>query len=175
MLAAATEQLLARGYEGLSVSEVAGSAGVALTTVYRRWPTKADLAAAVVSDLAAVSNPLPDTGTLEGDLSRLLAQILELLRRPEVERIVRAATTLPASVGGAVEARNAFFQARTAGSAQLVSRAIARGELPAGTDPEVVIEFLVGPAYLRLLLSGRPLDDALLAESVQRTLAAFRG
>jgi AcrR family transcriptional regulator len=174
-LAAATEQLLARGYEGLSVSEVAESAGVALTTVYRRWPTKADLAAAVVGDLAAVSNPLPDTGTLEGDLSRLLAQILELLRRPEVERIVRAATTLPASVGGAVEARNAFFQARTAGSAQLVSRAIARGELPADTDPEVVIEFLVGPAYLRLLLSGRPLDDALLAESVQRTLAAFRG
>jgi hypothetical protein len=42
-----------------------------------------------------------------------------------------------------------------------------------GTDPTVFVEFLVAPAYLRLLLLDRPLDDDLLEHSVRRTVAAF--
>jgi hypothetical protein len=51
------------------------------------------------------------------------------------------------------QARTAFHRMRTAGSAQVAVRTIERGELPAGTDPEAVIEQLVAPAYLRLLLT----------------------
>jgi hypothetical protein len=41
----------------------------------------------------------------------------------------------------------------------LVERGIARGELRAGLDPEMVTDLLLGPIYYRLFLSGSPLDD----------------
>lgn len=173
VLRAALEQLLQHGYDGLSMGEVAKAAGVAETTVYRRWPTRADLAVAALGEWVATANPLPDTGTLEGDLRALLAQILELLRRPEVVRILHAAAAVGASVAGAQEAREAFWRTRFSGAAELVERAIARGELPERTDREPLIEFLVGPAYVRLLLTGQPLDEELLQQSVERTLAAY--
>jgi AcrR family transcriptional regulator len=173
VLDAALALMLERGYDGLSVADVAQAADVAETTVYRRWPTKAELAAAAIGELAAAENPLPDTGSLEGDLTTLLTQIVELLRRPDIARVARASVALSSDDPDQAQARTAFYRMRTAGSAQVAVRAIERGALPAGTDPEAVIEQLVAPAYLRLLLTGGPLDDALVTASVQRTLAAF--
>lgn len=172
-LDAALAQLLQRGYEGLNIRDVADAAGIAETTVYRRWPTKAALAAAAIEQLAAADNPLPDTGTLEGDLRVLLGQILGVLRRPEIQRLVRAAVAL-ADTPSVNQSSATFFAARFAGSAEVARRAIARGELARDTDAEAVIEHLVAPAYLRLLLTGRPLDAHLEQESVRRTLAAYR-
>jgi AcrR family transcriptional regulator len=173
VLDAALALLLERGYDGFSIADVAQAADVAETTVYRRWPTKAELATAAIGELAATENPLPDTGSLEGDLTALLTQIVELLRRPDIERIARASAALSSDDPEQARARTAFYRMRTAGSAHVAVRAIERGELPAGTDPEAVIEQLVAPAYLRLLLTGGPLDHTLIADSVQRTLAAF--
>lgn len=150
-------------------------AGVAETTVYRRWPSTHDLAADAIAPLARSDNPIPDTGSLEGDLRALLAQIVDLIRRPEVERIVRAAATLDSANPTAVQARKALWCSRFEGSAEIVHRAIARAELPKGTDPEMLIEFLVAPAYLRPLLLDRPIDDALCEQSVSNTLAAYAG
>jgi AcrR family transcriptional regulator len=173
ILTATSEQLIAGGYDALTVNEVAAAAGVAITTVYRRWPTKAELAAAALGELAATANPMPDTGRIETDLRALLAQILGLLRRPEIARLVRAVAAIDPDTPGADAARVAFWQTRFAGSASIVTRAIARGEIDAAAEPEAVIELLVGPAYLRLLLTGRPLDAELEAESLRRTLAAY--
>ena len=173
VLGAALQRLLVVGYDGLNVRDVARMAEVAETTVYRRWPTTHDLAAAAVAHLTYTDNPIPNTGTLEDDLRALLRQILDLLRRPEVERILRAAAALDIRSPDAVEARRKFWRSRFAGSAHIVDRAIERGELPVGTDPGEFIEFLVAPAYLRLLLLDRPLDDDLLEHSVRLTVAAF--
>jgi AcrR family transcriptional regulator len=173
VLDAALALLLERGYDGLSVAEVARVAEVAETTVYRRWPTKAELVTAAIGELAANENPLPDTGSLRGDLTTLLTQIVDLLRRPEIERLARASVAVTGDDSGQAQARTAFYRMRTAGSAQVAVRAIERGELPAATDPEAVIEHLVAPAYVRLLLTGGRLDAALVTDCVQRTLAAF--
>jgi AcrR family transcriptional regulator len=173
VLDAALAQLLREGYDGLNVRDVARAAEVAETTVYRRWATKHDLAAAAVAHLAQAENPIPDSGTLEGDLRALLSQIFALLRQPEVERMLRTVAALDSRNIDAVEARKNFWRSRFAGSAHIVERAVDRGELPMGTDPAVFVEFLVAPAYLRLLLLDRPLDDDLLEHSVRRTVAAF--
>jgi hypothetical protein len=45
----------------------------------------------------------------------------------------------------------------------LVERGIERGELPAGSDPTLIIETTVGPLWLRLLLTGEPLDRSFAA------------
>ncbi|MEH3142908.1 MAG: TetR/AcrR family transcriptional regulator [Mycobacterium kyogaense] len=173
VLEAALDHLLAAGLTGLSVRDVAAAAGVAETTVYRRWPTPTDLAAAALAEFARSENPIPDTGTFEGDLRALLGQIVDMVSRPEVERLLRAAAALDSALQGAVEARAVFWQGRFAGGARIVERAIERGEVPPDTGPAGVIEFLVAPVYLRLLLLDLPLDDALLEASVRNTLAAY--
>jgi AcrR family transcriptional regulator len=173
VLDSALAQLLDAGYDGLSIRDVARAAGVAETTIYRRWPTTHDLAAAAIAHLAHAENPIPDTGTLDGDLRALLSQIFDLLRRPEVARILRAAAALDGERSDAAEARKSFWRSRFAGSAQIVDRAVERGELRVGADPDELIEFLVAPAYLRLLLLDRPIDDALLGLSVRNTIAAY--
>ena len=173
VLDAALNQLITHGYNALTVANVAREAGVAETTVYRRWPTPADLASGAVAHLAQADNPVPDTGTLEGDLYALLSQIIRMVRRQEVEWILRAAASLDGGNPAFVQARKSFWRTRFAGAALIVERAIERGELAADTDPDSVIELLVAPTYVRLLLLDRPLDDELLEGSVQRTLKAF--
>jgi AcrR family transcriptional regulator len=173
VLDAALAQLLEGGLDALTVREVARAAEVAETTIYRRWPTTHDLAAAAIAHYAHTENPIPDTGSLERDLETLLSQIFGLLRRPEIERILRAASALDSGSSDAVEARNGFWSGRFSGSARIVERAVERGEVPTGTDAGELIEFLVAPAYLRLLLLDRPIDDALLHRSVRNTVAAY--
>lgn len=173
VLDAALSELVNHGYEGLTIANVARVAGVAESTVYRHWPTPAELAAGAIGHLAESDNPVPNTGSLAGDLHALLSQIAELLRRPEVERILRAAAALDAANPTAVEARKSFWDKRFAGAAVIVERAVRRGELDAVNDPDTVIEYLVAPTYVRLLLLDRPIDAGLIEGSVERTLGAF--
>lgn len=170
ILRAATQILLDEGYENLSVNRVAAAAGVAETTIYRRWPTQAHLAAAAIADLAGAQNPIPDTGTLEDDLRALLTQIVGLLEQPGVRRVIRTVISLDESDPTITDLKAEFWATRFAGSAAIVTRAIARGELPADTDPHEVIEELCSPVYFRTLVTGRPLDDAVVDSSVGMVL-----
>ncbi|MGV9789634.1 TetR-like C-terminal domain-containing protein [Streptomyces sp. NPDC003435] len=170
VLRAAADVLLTEGYEQLSFARVAAAAEVAETTVYRRWPSRARLAADALAELAGAENPVPDTGTLEGDLRAFLAQIVELVARPEVLRVLRTVVSLAAEDDEVARAKEAFWAGRFAGGAALVERAVARGELPADSDPYEVIEDLAALVYFRLLVTGRPLDGRVVDRSVARVL-----
>ncbi|MFE5896940.1 TetR-like C-terminal domain-containing protein [Streptomyces sp. NPDC056488] len=171
VLRAAADLLLNEGYEQLTIARVAAAAQVAETTVYRRWRNKAHLAADALSELARVENPIPDTGTLEGDLRALLVQIVAILERPEVRRVLLAVVALPAGDPEAVRAKDAFWAERFAGAAALVRRAVERGELPVDADPYELIEDLAAPVYFRLLVTGRPLDGRFVDRSVALVLS----
>ncbi|MFG3122037.1 TetR-like C-terminal domain-containing protein [Streptomyces sp. NPDC048201] len=171
VLRATAEVLLREGYERLTIARVAAAAQVAETTVYRRWPSKAHLAADALSELARTGNPIPDTGTLEGDLRALLGQVVALVERPKVRRVVLTIVSLAADDDEVVAAKAAFWEARFAGAAAIVARAVERGELAPDTDPYELIEVLAAPAYFRLLVTGRPLDDRLVDRSVELALS----
>src|SRR5690348_8286016 len=68
VLGAALELLARDGYAGLTLNALAERAGVAKTTILRRWGSKAAVAAAAVERLALHSVDLPESGTLRGDL-----------------------------------------------------------------------------------------------------------
>jgi AcrR family transcriptional regulator len=171
VLAASRDQLLARGYHRFSVRDVSVDTGVAETTIYRHWPTKTSLVAAVLLELADTDNPQPDTGTLEGDLRAILSGMAAILRRDNVADVLRA--VIPLSATDFEPVRDMFWGTRLSEAEAIVHRAIARGELPADTDPGQLIEFLTGPSYLRLLLRRAPLDNDLIEYSVHRTIRAF--
>ncbi|MFE5882987.1 TetR-like C-terminal domain-containing protein [Streptomyces hydrogenans] len=170
VLRATADLLLSEGYEQLTIARVAAAAEVAETTVYRRWPSKVHLVADALSELARVENPIPDTGTLEGDLRALLDQVITLVERPEVQRVILTVVSLAADDEEVVRAKDAFWEARFAGAAGIVNRAVARGELPPDTDPYELIEDVAAPAYFRVLITGRPLDSRLVDRSVALAL-----
>jgi AcrR family transcriptional regulator len=167
VLDAALTRLLADGFEHVSVAAIAAEAGVAESTVYRRWPTKSSLVAAAIAELAASENPTPNTGSLERDLRVVLNQIVAVIGRPEIERLVRALAALGDDVPGIAEARAEFFATRVGGMQDILARAVARGEIREGADAAEVLETLVAPAYLRLLMTGLPLDRALAKRAVR--------
>lgn len=168
---AATLDLLAEsGYEGLQLGEVAARAGVNRTTVYRRWPTKPELVADLLGELADERVPNPDTGSLDGDLEAMLRQVAELLGSRAVRSVLRAAMTLADDDPAVDGLRRTFWDRQLDDASVVVTRAVERGELPAGTEPRVVLERAFGPLYFRVLVLGSPMDATEL-----RSLAASAG
>jgi AcrR family transcriptional regulator len=162
VLRAALEQLAAGGYAAFTIESVAKRAGVHKTTLYRRWGTRERLLLEAMLERGAETVPIPDTGSLEADLreyGRLITASLE----PEIEAAIRAVVAIGQADEAVAAAGRRFWAARFELAGVMVARAIARGELPAGTDPVLVIEAVLAPIYFRLLLSGGPLDDASVA------------
>ena len=169
VLEAAVEELAANGYAGLRMEAVAARAEVHKTTLYRRWPSRPALVMAVVERLHGPlqETPLPNTGRLEEDLlaafarrasvaggaeGKAWARLLEEQHVPEVAAIV----------GATIAERRKEWLA-------MVTRAVRRGELPAGTDPDLVLQFI------RTLVDARPAAGAeLRARAVRTVLAGAR-
>ncbi|MBF6323273.1 TetR/AcrR family transcriptional regulator [Nocardia cyriacigeorgica] len=169
VLTATLEQVAEHGIEGLTIGDVAARAGVAETTIYRRWGTRTALIAAAVTEMAAAGNPLPDTGALRTDLQVLAEQITHLIELPGVTRLV--GTTMALSADPEVDAaRRRFWSDRFELSSQVISKAIERGELPQDTDPRAVLETLSAPLYFRIIVGDRPIDGPFIARCIEDTL-----
>ena len=83
--------LVEHGYESLNVEDVAQRAGVHKTTVYRRWPTKAELVADAVRERSADRVEVPDTGSLAGDLQALARAVVASIGSAEGSAMIRTA------------------------------------------------------------------------------------
>jgi AcrR family transcriptional regulator len=153
-LRAALELLVERGVEGATIDAVAERPGVAKTTIYRQWPDRAALALDAFGS-ALASPPAPDTGTLRGDLLVMdtgLAHALSIGDATQVMvALIDAAQRDPAFA--VLHRREA--EKRHAVVLTVLERGIARGELPAGTDPADVLDLITGPLFHRRLFSGK--------------------
>lgn len=161
VLAAASELLMEVGYDKTSVEDVAARAGVHKTTVYRRWPTKPELIAAAVGAQAAENVPVPDTGSVVGDLQAFAREIVANVGSEGGTRRSRSLVAAAATSDEVADNMHALWAERLAISATIVERAIERGELPPGSDPNLIIETLIGPIWVRLLLTGEPINNDL--------------
>jgi AcrR family transcriptional regulator len=171
VLRAAEELVTEVGYEAMSIEQVAERAGVHKTTVYRRWPTKAELVMAAVEERSETRVPVPDTGSLGSDLTAFARAVVANLRAAEGRTLAR---TLVVAAGGSEELRAAasrYWAQRFGVAAEMVDRARARGEIPAATDADAVIETLIGPLYVRVLLTDGPIDRRLADRSAAATAA----
>ncbi len=164
MLDAAMAEMRARGYDGMSVDRVAASAGVAKTTLYRRWPSKAELVIAMIAQLRSAV-PFEPSGDPRRDLTDLvtgIATTLNTLPTTLVADLAAAAAREP-RVGERVRE---LWAERHAAATAVVAQAEAAGH----ASPAVVVDQLVGPLYYRLLITGEPIDPAYVRELVLSTL-----
>ncbi|MEE9413698.1 MAG: TetR/AcrR family transcriptional regulator [Acidimicrobiales bacterium] len=161
VLQAAANLLSEVGYERLTVDEVASRAGVHKTTVYRRWPSKADLISESLRAQSAQAVPIPNTGTLLSDLQEFAREIVANIGGADGTRRSRSIVAAAASSAELTTRLQELWAERLVLSSVIVERAIERGEVPAETDPNLIIETLIGPLWVRLLLTGEPIDDDL--------------
>lgn len=174
VLAATRAELEAHGYSGLSVERVAEIAGVAKSTVYRRWRDPVGLLTELLHDLSGAEVPLPDAGSLEVALRDLALGIYRLYThrawRPMVLGLIAAGVHDPR----AAQALHDFFQVRNNLAAGPVRNAIERGDLPADTDPVEVIRTLGAPLYYRMLVTHEPIDEIVAEQAAATAIAAAK-
>lgn len=160
VLDATLDLVLEKGVDQLSIAEVAARAGVHETSVYRRWGTRERLMVDALLVAGERRLPVPDTGSLRGDLVEFASTLASLLSEP-LGRALAQALAGPSDDEAMNDARAQYFRARLELVGAIIERAIARGELAQGTDASLVLEALIAPLHFRTLVSRQPLDDAL--------------
>ncbi|MBF6346818.1 TetR/AcrR family transcriptional regulator [Nocardia cyriacigeorgica] len=172
--AATLAELAEHGYPGLTMENVARRSGVHKTTVYRRWTNPEGLIADALDLAATEAWPIPDTGSLDEDLRIVVELVRTGFADPQAGPISTAFITAAMQNPAAATALNAFFTARHAQSAQVIDRAVARGELPATVDAHAVIRFAVAPIYYRLFISHEPVTADTTEAAARAAIAAAR-
>ena len=144
VLAATLAELTENGYAALTVDNVARRSGVHKTTIYRRWKDREGLVADAVADRATGARmPFPDTGDIDTDLLRLARMIVAFLTSPAGGTVAVASMSDAGRIPEVAGAKRRFFEALFRQAEPVVSGAIARGELPADTDPAELVRTLL--------------------------------
>lgn len=169
VLAATAELLFERGLSGATVDEISRRSGVARTTIYRHWPTRADLLRDACLTIGTPQN-VPDTGNFETDVTALMTDLAQLLRT------ARWTSVLPSIIDAAErdpDVADMYSQLQLGYSAPfetVILRGVARSELPEDTDTALLIAALTGPLFYRRWFSRDPLTDAFAKQIVQKVV-----
>ncbi|MEU5236882.1 TetR/AcrR family transcriptional regulator C-terminal ligand-binding domain-containing protein [Streptomyces lydicus] len=161
------------GFAGLTMEKVAQRSGIHVATLYRRWRCVEGLVCELLTDLSG-SVPLPDTGTLPGDLRALAHSITAFYGEGRISRLIEAVVSAAARDPQAASVLRSFFEERLPLAGRMVERAVERGELPPETDPVEVMSALGAPFYYRILIARRPVDAALAESTATAVWAAAR-
>lgn len=147
---AALAELAETGYARMSMEAVARRAGVGKAALYRRWPSKQEMVEQVVGKLTDNAVPIPDTGSLRGDVGSYLAGVTAQRNDLRTTRILADLSAEAIRNPALARALNTTLREprRAAGTAML-HRAIDRGELPAGLDTDLALDCLVALAHAR--------------------------
>jgi AcrR family transcriptional regulator len=174
ILRAALELGEEQGFDGLTVEGIAARAGIAKTTIYRRWPNVGaivmDAFLADVTRLAPIQTRATARESFTASMRLLgkayrgrLGKILSpLLGRAQTDANLREAV------------RTRWVEPRRQVAREIIRRAMQSGELRAGLDPDIVLDALYGPFYHRLLVpyKTRAISDAFIDALVE---TVFRG
>ena len=159
ILDAALEVLAETGYDGMTIDMVAARAKAGKATLYRRWPSKAELvfdAIACMKQGEIDFDQLPDTGTLRGDL-------IAMIKAPTIKdaekklKIMAGLVSMLAKHPDLAEAANTVIvEPRARVNRLLMRRALERGEISPDCDIESLA--LVTPSMVsyRVLILRKP-------------------
>jgi AcrR family transcriptional regulator len=159
ILAAAMELATAEGPAALHMDAIAKRAGVSKETLYRWWHSKAEVILDAMAEYGQQAVPLPDTGTLPGDLGEFLHATADSVNPPTASVLRHLAAAAAADEGQAAQIRDRFLARRRAALGELLDRAVARGEIDAG-HAALARDFIYGSLWYRLIFRTGPVDHA---------------
>ncbi|MER7112087.1 TetR/AcrR family transcriptional regulator [Streptomyces sp. NPDC000229] len=164
ILTATTELVSELGYAATSIGAVAARAGVGKDTVYRRWSSKAELVyEAVFTETEAA--PVPDTGTLVGDLTALLEALIEEFSAPAaVAALPGLLADFAADPALQARIRSQFLAPAKDRLVPIFERAVQRGEAHPGLPDDLVLDMLAGAVFFHIGLVGEQPTPRLAAQ-----------
>jgi AcrR family transcriptional regulator len=171
---AVLHELAEQGYGRLSMEAVAKRAGVGKSALYRRWGSKDEMIAAVITEFSVTRAADVDTGSLRGDLRETMQALIGWLTHPLFSRI------LPDLVAEDVRnpersrsTRESIGRSRREVGEVVLRRAIARGELPEDLDLEMALDVLAAPIYWRLVVRQAEAEPDYVDRLVEYALRAL--
>jgi AcrR family transcriptional regulator len=170
VLEATLEELARVGYGALSVERVAEIAGVAKTTVYRRWPQKPGLVQeALLQRIEAKAIPWPDEGPVLEQMVAYAWGRLQSMHQPEGQCTIR----MLYSEGENPEVQElvrALRQAKLKMPLELFQRGVERGEIPPGSNGEAAWQMIIGTLHYRVFLHNERPSRAAVRDLVHGVL-----
>ena len=155
------------GFSNFTIEDVADRARVGKATVYRWWPNKGALIADAFASNTTRNLRFPDTGRVETDMSRQMRQLIKVFRSPR-GRIVSAILAAGQSDKDLIASfRERFLWPRRREAYATLRRGIVRGEIRKDIDPDLLLDSLYGPIYMRFLIQ----HDRLTPDFVDRLCA----
>jgi AcrR family transcriptional regulator len=162
ILDATRDLISARGSSQVTINEIADEAKVGKQTIYRWWPTKAALVLDALEREIKSANPPPATGSAYEDLRTQMRRVAAMFASP-TGSIIRE--LIAESLGNddiAEQFRERFFDERLKRGMPTFEAGIAKGELRADLDLEIVSEMLYAPLWLRMIIGHRPLTPGVV-------------
>jgi AcrR family transcriptional regulator len=160
------------------MDRVAERAGVGKAAVYRRWPSKQDMLVDLVGQYATRAVVPPDTGSLAGDLQAIANDAIAVLTNPLIPSVIRSLLAeARRSPDLAAVLTERFIRPRREAGAQMLRRAVERGEIGPDSDLELAQDLFGGPLYLRGVILGEEFPAGYaqrLTDSVLRSLGLHR-
>jgi AcrR family transcriptional regulator len=139
LLDAAWAVLIDKGYDRFTIESVAERASTSRDVIYRRWPGKAELVQAAATRAGSKQPvPVPDTGTLRGDVIELLREASRARAQIGVQMILQLGGYYTETGTGIADLREAFLSNRSSPMQKILERAVERGEIdPTKLTPRV--------------------------------------
>jgi AcrR family transcriptional regulator len=141
------------GWAGFSLDRVARRAPVGKAALYRRWPTKEDLLLAALEHLAEPPAEDADPADLRACLVSIAEQVIDMFvggKALVLPRVLIEASQYPAHFDEMVQN---IVRARFGGARMIIKAAVDRGELPAGTVPDLIIDAIMGRVISLIVLT----------------------
>jgi AcrR family transcriptional regulator len=162
------------GFSDFKIEEVAAHASVGKATVYRWWPNKGALIADAFASSTTRKLRFPDTGSVYADMSQQMRQLIKVFRSRR-GRIVSAILAAGQNDKDLIEAfRERFLWPRRREAYATLRRGIERGELRRDLDPDLLLDSLYGPIYMRFLIQHDRLTPEFVDRLCELVLAGVR-
>ena len=152
------------GFADLTIEGIAADANVGKTTVYRWWPTKAALVADAFAASADNELRFPNTGSVYTDINLQMRGLIRIFRSQR-GKVVAALLAGGQSDPELLEAyRDRFLWPRRRQAYETLQRGVDRGELPVGSDFDLILDSLYGPILMRFLIRHVKLEESFADE-----------
>ncbi len=170
VLAATAALVEEAGYGVLTMERVAERAGVAKSTIYRWWKTRAALVLEAYGPALARRMPEPDTGSTAADLTAFVRELYRVVEHPFRVNALRGLMAEVQLDPAFAEQFRQWIHSRRTVVATVLRRGIDRGELDPQLDLEHAVDLVFGPFWYRLLVGHAPLRPGQAPVHVHRLL-----
>ena len=167
ILQATIDELIERGFIAATMESIAARAGIAKTTLYRRWPNTTELAVAAMRTFESDYEDSPHGSTVRDTLVWLLTQMGRKWSDPRYAAMMRRV----AADGSAQpqmyrDARDRLIGPHIARTNAVLARGVAEGLIREDVEIDWVRQLLVSP----IMAAALTLRDAVPVEDLERTV-----